>query len=237
MEKKEFSTIETVTNALISAIEGGAYSIGDKLPTETKLCEEYGVSRTTVREAISVARTLGYVETKHGSGSYVISNKANKAESVQEWFALKKTQLNDFFEVRCNIEVMNIRYAIMRRKDSDLASIKAIHNLFENAIMRGDANKMAILDERFHMELARITNNSLLIEMNRIIAKALRPYRQNSFSVEENAVHALIPHEKIIEALEKRDVSAGVKAMQEHIDASLVDIESVAHKVEVEEKS
>ena len=44
-------------------------------------------------------------------------------ESVEEWFALRKSQLNDFFEVRCTVEVMNIRYAIMRRTDEDIEDV------------------------------------------------------------------------------------------------------------------
>ena len=235
MNKKEKSTKDMVVNDLIKSITSGEYSIGDKLPTEGKLCEQFNVGRSTLREAISVVRALGYIETRHGSGSYIVATSVETRETVEQWFALRQSQLNDFFEVRCNIEVMNIRYAIMRRSEEDIEQIKAIHNSFENAIMRGDEIKMAMLDERFHTELARMSGNSLLIEINRIIANALKPYRRKSFTVEENAVHALFPHKNIITALENQDVSAGVKAMQEHIDTSLFDIASVANKVNKEE--
>lgn len=235
MREKEKSTIDMVVNGLIKVITNGEYSIGDRLPTESKLCAQFNVSRSTLREAISVVRALGYIETRHGSGSYIIATSIETRETVEQWFAIKKPELNDFFEVRCNIEVMNIRYAIMRRSDEDIERIKSIHNSFENAIMRGDAVKMAVFDERFHMELARISGNSLLIEINRLIANALKPYRRKSFAVEENAVHALFPHKNIINALENQDVAAGVKAMQEHIDVSLTDIEIVANKVNREE--
>lgn len=177
-KEREINVIDNVAGELIQRIKDGVYSIGDKLPTEKELCQMFEVSRSTLREAISIVRAKGYIETRHGSGSYVIATNVETKESVEEWFALRKSQLNDFFEVRCTVEVMNIRYAIMRRTDEDIERIKQIHNAFENAIMRGDAEKMSVLDEKFHMELARVSGNSLLIEMNRIIAKALRPYRQ-----------------------------------------------------------
>ena len=66
--------------------------------------------------------------------------------------------------------------------------------------------------------------------MNRIIAKALRPYRRKSFGISENAIHALVPHGKIIQALEERDLGAGVQAVEEHIDGSLADIAAAAEK-------
>lgn len=229
-KEKEVNAIDSMVNELTQRITSGVYTVGDKLPTEKELCQMFEVSRSTIREAISVIRAKGYVETRHGSGSYVIATSAENGESVEQWFALRKSQLNDFFEVRCTIEVMNIRYAIMRRTDEDIDKIQKIHNAFENAIMRGDARKMSALDEKFHMELARISDNSLLIEMNRIIANALRPYRMKSFGISENAIHALVPHSKIIQALEARDLTAGVRAVEDHIDGSLADIAAAAEK-------
>jgi len=236
MQMKEKSTIDMVVNELTNCIIGGEYSLGDKLPTEKELCNKFSVSRSTLREAISVVRAKGYIETRHGSGSYIIATSVETRETVEQWFALRKSQLNDFFEVRCNIEVMNIRYAIMRRTDEDIEEIRSIHNAFENATMRGDAEKMAIFDERFHMELARMSGNSLLVEINHIIVNALKPYRQKAFAVAENAIHALFPHKRIIDALENQDLSAGVQAMEDHIDVSLADIEAIAGKVSQEQK-
>ena len=228
---KEINVIDNVVTELTRWITGGEYTVGDKLPTEKELCQKLGVSRSTLREAISVVRAKGYIETRHGSGSYVVSTTAREEETVEQWFALRKSQLNDFFEVRCNIESMNIQYAIMRRSEKDIEGIRRIHNAFENAIMRGDAEKMAALDEKFHMELAKITDNSLLVEMNRIIAVALRPYRKKSFAIADNAIHALEPHNKIIKAIEDRDLSGGVQAVREHVDKSLEDIAAVAEKI------
>lgn len=140
-KEREINVIDNVAGELIQRIKDGVYSIGDKLPTEKELCQMFEVSRSTLREAISIVRAKGYIETRHGSGSYVIATNVETKESVEEWFALRKSQLNDFFEVRCTVEVMNIRYAIMRRTDEDIERIKQIHNAFENAIMRGDAEK------------------------------------------------------------------------------------------------
>lgn len=231
-DQNTLNTIDVVSESIINSIKKGEYPVGGKLPTETKMCEIYQVSRSTLREAISVVRTLGYIETRQGRGSIVISNMPVNKEQVEEWFALKRSELNDFFAVRSMVEEMNVKYAVMRVTDEGLASIKKIHNAFENAILRSDGAKMAILDEKFHMELAKITQNTLLMEINKMISKALRPYRKKSFSLSENTLHALVPHKKIIQALETGDIIAGVKAMQEHMDISLEDIESASKKAE-----
>lgn len=222
--------IDLVVNNLINTIRNGKYSIGDRLPTEKELCKIFDVSRSTLREATSVVRALGYIETRHGSGSYIVETNVENNGTVEQWFALKKSQLNDFFEVRFNVEIMNIRYAILRRSDEDIEQIKNLYNSFENAIVRSDVEKMAILDEKFHMELAIMSDNRLLIEINRLIANALKPYRRKSFALEENVMHALFSHKKILDALENQDVAEGIQAMQDHMDISLKDIDFAANK-------
>ena len=228
--KKETNAIDNVVNELKKRIIRGDYAIGEKLPTEKELCETFHISRSTLREAIGMIRAVGYIETRHGSGSYVIATSVENRENIEQWFALKKSQLNDFFEVRCSVEVMNIKYAILRRTQEDIDRIKVIHNAFENATMRNDAVKMATLDEKFHLELAKMSKNPLLIEFNHMIANYLRPYRMKSFGVSENAVHALIPHSKIIKALQEQDLPGGIQAVQEHVDISLADIAMAAER-------
>ena len=68
-KEREINVIDNVAGELIQRIKDGVYSIGDKLPTEKELCQMFEVSRSTLREAISIVRAKGYIETRHGSGS------------------------------------------------------------------------------------------------------------------------------------------------------------------------
>ena len=86
------------------------------------------------------------------------------------------------------------------------------------------------------MELARVSGNSLLIEMNRIIAKALRPYRRSPLGFLKRDSRAGSPRQDI-QALEERDLGAGVQAVEEHIDGSLADIAAAAERTGDERES
>ncbi len=218
------STIDGIVAKIKKMIFSEQYHVGDKLPTEKTLCAELEVGRSTLREALKMLTAMGYVETLHGKGTFVKCEKEENISSVEEWFAIQESQLNDYFEVRCAIEVLNIKYAIFRRNEKDIEQLETIHNRFENASMRGDAVKMAIWDENFHMAIAEMTRNNLLIVFNKRIAADLRPYRSKTFLIPGNVTNALVPHQEIIKAIKERNLELGIEAVKKHIDISLRDI-------------
>lgn len=220
----KMSIIDSTVSRIKEMILSGQYHVGDKLPPEKTLCAELNVGRSTLREALSMLKAMGYVETLHGRGTFVECEREEDTETIAEWFAIQEPQLNDFFEVRCAIEILNIKYAILRRDEKDVEQLEILHNRFENAALRGDSIKMSILDENFHMAIAEMTRNTLLIAFNKKIASELRPYRSKSFMMSDSATNALIPHQEIIKAIKERKMDEGIEAMKNHIDISLRDI-------------
>jgi GntR family transcriptional repressor for pyruvate dehydrogenase complex len=214
------STVEKIKQLIIS----GQYGVGDKLPTEKEFCEKFNVGRSTVREALSMLKAMGMVSTSHGKGAFVERDREESPETIAQWFMMKEQELNDFMEVRCSIEILNIKYTILRCTSDKIQELELIHNRFENAIMRGDTTKMATLDEAFHLTIANMTNNSLLINFNKHIADTLRPYRLRSFASPSTAYNAVLPHQQIIQAIKEKDIEKGVEAIKNHIDISLKDI-------------
>ena len=75
------SLTDTVADMLKKSIESGEFAPGDKLPPETKLCEDLKVSRTCIREAIRVLQAMGYVEIKHGKGAFVLNRSKSASFS------------------------------------------------------------------------------------------------------------------------------------------------------------
>lgn len=219
------STVEKIKKMILS----GEYRIGDKLPTEKELCEGLDVGRSTVREALSMLKAMGLIKTSRGKGAFIEKIHEDNPESIAQWFIMNENELNDFMEVRCSIEVLNIKYAILRRTEEEIRELELIHNRFENAIMRGDVTKMATLDEAFHIIIANMTHNSLLIDFSSHIAEKLRPYRLRSFASSSTAYNAVLPHQDIIKAIKSKDIEGGEKSIRQHIDTSLRDISYIVN--------
>lgn len=222
--ESKLSVIESSVEKLKKIIGSGEYRVGDKLPTEKELCEKLNVGRSTVREALSMLKAMGLISTCRGKGAFIEKLHEDGPESIAEWFIKNESELNDFIEVRCHIEVLSIKYAILRRKEEEVRELELIHNRFENAIMRGDVTKMAALDEAFHVMIGKMTHNSLLIDFSNHIAERLRPYRLRSFASPSTAYNAVLPHQEIINAIKTKNIPEGEYSVRKHIDISLKDI-------------
>lgn len=170
---------------------------------ERELCEQYGVSRTPIREALSLLSTTGLVEQLPGKGY-----------RVRE---LKLEDLIEIFNAREAVETMNARLACQMADDkllSDLALIK-------KALLEGSSEKdvLALMDHgrSFHDMLAHQTRNSILNEfyfklrnlvfLTRIITRQIPDLEENS----------RIYHAKIIDAIERRDPDESEAMMREHL--------------------
>jgi GntR family transcriptional repressor for pyruvate dehydrogenase complex len=223
------SISDQVAKQLQSLITSGEFKVGDKLPTENELCAQFGVGRSTVREALRVLVAMGMVRILPGKGAFVAKNEDNSFDAIKYWFTEKHAELSELIEVRMAIEPLAIRLAIQRASDESIRQIQEIHSAFKAAALKQDHIELAILDESFHNAIIYASGNSLLIKIGKLIADAMKEFRARSFAVHENISHATIPHERIVEAILKKDEKAGVEAMMNHLALSKEDMEKVVN--------
>ena len=86
-EIKRLTIVQQVVDGLKEYIMSGELQVGDKLPTERELCQQFGVGRGTVREAVCTLQALGFVEMIPGKGSYVASKEESSDKEITRWFA------------------------------------------------------------------------------------------------------------------------------------------------------
>lgn len=215
--------VQQIKNEILS----GAYKIGDRIPTEKDLCQQLGVGRSTVREALRMLKALGFIEVKQGKGAFIIKTSEDSDEKIRDWFSKNKIELIDFIQVRMSLEPLAVRLFIERASDEQINNIDRILVLFENATESGNALDLALLDEAFHTAIAEASGNNLLIMLNRTIVEFFREYRVRSFAVKKNIKNALEPHRKIMQAIRARDSDAAAQAMIDHLKLSMTDINRV----------
>ncbi len=224
---EKMSRTEKVLVSLKEYITSGQFSVGDKFSTENEIGGMLNVGRSTVREAYRILQALGYLEVKPGRGAFVAKINEEDKETVVEWFTEHGVEIMDFIDVRMAIEPLAVKLLIERADGKDIDKLEMIHEEFKHTINSGDSIKLSFLDQSFHNTIVEATNNKLLISINQKISDAFIEYRNKAFSVRENVIHALKPHEDILNSIKSRDAQTAQKSMIKHLEISLEDIRGV----------
>ena len=233
---QRMSITDSVVADIKEMIMSGEYKIGEKLPTEMKLCDQMGVSRTCVREAIRVLQAIGYVEIRPGKGAFV-ANYQKSTDNSSLWYDVEGVKFYDFMEVRMAIETLSVRLAVERATDKQIRELREIHTSFVEATEKRDMLKMIMLDELFHTKIITFTNNQLLININKQLLERFRIYRGDSFTNKMVYKNAVEPHERILLCFEMRNPSSAVEEMRKHLNSTTQDMELIHNKTKKEKSS
>ena len=223
---QRMSITDSVVADIKEMIMSGEYKIGEKLPTEMKLCDQMGVSRTCVREAIRVLQAIGYVEIRPGKGAFV-ANYQKSTDNSSLWYDVEGVKFYDFMEVRMAIETLSVRLAVERATDKQIRELREIHTSFVEATEKRDMLKMIMLDELFHTKIITFTNNQLLININKQLLERFRIYRGDSFTNKMVYKNAVEPHERILLCFEMRNPSSAVEEMRKNLNITTQDMELI----------
>ncbi len=234
-EIQKISITNMVAENIRELIETGQYIPGQKLPTEAGFCQMWGVSRTSIREALRILQALGYVDIKPGKGSFV-SEQPFLQKSQKNWYESENAQFSDFMEVRFAIEPLAVRLSVERATPKEVAELFEVHQSFIHANESHDLTKMIMLDELFHTKIMSYTKNPLLININKQLLNSFRIYRGESFTdscVYNNAVQ---PHERILQCFYAKDMETAVLEMQRHLEITEADMRQIHGNSGIEEK-
>lgn len=211
---------DQITELLGSQIRSGSYPVNARLPTEKFMTEEYGVSRTVVREAISRLKSEGLVETRQGSGTVVLDPKNYEA------FRLGRNDDNPargvvrIIELRRGIEAEMAALAAKRRTVAEMQQIKRALKAIDKAVKAGGDGVEEDLE--FHIAISRATSNphytALLGLLTRALTDAIRVTRGNEARTDYMAAQVRDEHQAICVAIEGRDPDAARAAAFRHME-------------------
>jgi DNA-binding FadR family transcriptional regulator len=207
--------------ALTRRIHGGKLGAGDRLPTEAEVVAEFGVSRTVVREALSRLQAAGLVETRHGVGTFVTAGEARATFRITPQQLATLQDVIAVLELRIGVETEAAALAAQRRTEAQLTRMRAALAGFERAVAAGQDAVEA--DFRFHLEVAKATQNSHFAELLSTLGMKIIPRARlepaEALSPERIAylrrVHG--EHESIFDAIAAGDADAARAAMRTHL--------------------
>jgi DNA-binding FadR family transcriptional regulator len=217
------SLTSQVVEAVSDRIQSGRYKRGEQLPTEKDLIEEFGVSRTVVREAIANLKASGMVSTRQGVGAFV-SDEGVRAFRIAEENLSVIEEVLEALELRIAIESEAAALAARRRSPEALARIAAACAAMDAAIAAG--GDTVGLDIDFHRAIAQATGNRHFLGLFNYLGEVLVPrarvptHRFDATSLQDYLRRISGEHQQIVDAIEAGDGDAARAAMRLHLGGS-----------------
>lgn len=175
--------------------------------SQDDLCEELGISRTPVREALIELQNENFISFVRGRGFKVVE--------------LTKKEALDIVEMRRDIELFGAELAAKRINDDQLTRLEAKHEKMADSINSKNTKLLYSLDYDFHNIIFEATGNSWLIDtIIKLRTHFLRVETQSAFSDIKTAKAVLKEHEGVVEALKKHNPKMARKAMEHHLNCT-----------------
>jgi GntR family transcriptional regulator, transcriptional repressor for pyruvate dehydrogenase complex len=190
---------------------------GDVLPPERELAQRFGVSRSSVRDAIRSLELIGLLEPQQGRGTVVCEPSADAVVGPLTAVILQKRELvRELLEVRKTVEP-----PLARRAAEHITGLQIheLEELLERQSSRVSNGELAIEeDNQFHYLIARAADNAVLLHIVDVLMETLHETREKSLQTGGRPQKSLAGHRRILAALKRRDPAASEKAMRQHIE-------------------
>jgi len=169
---------------------------------ERELMQALGVSRTPVREALSILEQQGFVKTIPRRGIFIVrKSKREIIEMIQMWAAL---------------ESMSARLATLHAPDAEIGKLRHLFDSFQNSPPAEHLDEYSDANIAFHQMIIRLGGSLLIEEATRNLFLHVRAIRRATISQNNRAARSIIDHLKIIEALERRDTELAERLTRQH---------------------
>lgn len=221
---KGISVAAQIANQLVAAIRVGELALGDRLPSESELAAQFGVSRASVREALSSLQFSGYLETVRGSGTVVISTTAIGQNPISDTGIRRVSDLIDVFQARLLVEPEVIRHGALDPLPATLRTLERMLEGMEVSLAGGGHDQHS--DLGLHLALIRPCRNPVLVETaERLISQTegtlWRRVRNHAWADAELPKLWFTHHLAMADAVMHRDPDRAAEASREHLKSVL----------------
>jgi DNA-binding GntR family transcriptional regulator len=201
-ENQAMKISDTLREKIEEQIATGALPPGSSLD-EATLVEQYGVSRTPVREALIQLAAEGLIEIRPRRGAVVT--------------AIGPTRLSEMFEVMAELEAMCARLAARRMSDAERKVLQTAHEACENARSKDDSDAYFYCNEQFHSAIYAGSHNAFLIDQSSQLQRRLRPYRRLQLRVRDRMGTSFQEHQCVVQAINAGDADGAALALRSHV--------------------
>ena len=226
------SLYQRIVQQITSQIVSGILTPGASLPVEAELAQQFGVSRTVIREAVRVLVAKGLISVRQGSGMRVQPPESwNYLDPLVLFEQVRSGRgealLGEVLEVRRIFEIEVAGLAAKRRTPEDLTAMQTSLAGMEEHL--GDPDIFTDFDVEFHEHILAAARNRLLREAMRPVAETLQTGRSITNRLAKGTEASMTGHREIYDAIEMKDVAAARDAMGRHVAQFEQDIRVSLH--------
>lgn len=214
-----------IAEQVVKKIRNNVYPAGSKLPPERMIAEQMGVSRPSVREAISALQIVGIVHSRPGDGTYVTDSFGSEELATQAFEVLEESDSPlIILQARRAMEIGVARVAITVAGDKEVENIETAWQERYEKGKRGDYDSFLRYGKSFHLSLAHATNNPVIVSiMENLLNATQQPLwvymRKAYYEAGQDRIEKMLQvHNEIVEAIRQRDADRAILAMEEHFD-------------------
>jgi len=193
---------DAVVSKLQQQLSLGEYQAGQKLPSEPELMQQFGVGRSTIREAIRILANTGLLSVRQGSGTFVeIQNGI--AEPLSQ--RLRRANAGDLDEVRQLLEIKAAEKAALHRTKKDIEKMKLLLKKRDMAAKADDTEEAIRVDVQFHIAIAAASRNDILADLYRTFAEQLGRHFLEVHHSTESFIQSQSWHESLLKSIVDQD--------------------------------
>lgn len=211
---------DQVFDQLRELIFRGEFKAGEKILTERELAEAFGVSRTSVRDAINKLVVMGLLEQRQGQGTLVCSPELRENSLIGTMVGTQDVSIADLLEVRMGLECNAAALAATRAVEKDFQFMEKSIEEMQKEVAFGRLGTEA--DASFHMAIAYATKNPLQVFMMKnfydFLFTGIKVNLEGLYQIPGNIDIIIEQHKAICQAIRDHDPEASYWAMKRHID-------------------
>jgi GntR family transcriptional repressor for pyruvate dehydrogenase complex len=209
-------TYESVLSHLHHLVEEGTLRPGDKLPSERRIAERFGVGRSSVRDAIRILEARGLVKARQGGGTVVQAFSADALVSELAGTLVRKRALvQELMDVRSIIEPPLAARAAAHASPAQIELLEEILRRQRQKLLRGE--RAVDEDTAFHSQIARAAGNRVMLSVLDTLVGLLTETRRRVLQDAERSRASLEGHRLVLRAIRRRDADGAEAAMRRHI--------------------
>ncbi|MFA9480342.1 FadR/GntR family transcriptional regulator [Phycisphaerales bacterium AB-hyl4] len=206
--------VEQVVEQLREQVVTGRFQPDEALPSEGRLAEQFGVSRTVLREAMHQLRYAGLIEVSHGRRPRVKAPNADASLlSLTTWMQRSDLAIDQLLEVRRPIECEIVRLATTR---GDAEMLRELRNCIDRLRKATTMARRVAFDALFHRQLAEAAGNPIFLLLLDALNPLLVEQRRRTLKG-RGAERAAADHEAILDRIEQHDPAGATQAMMDHL--------------------
>ncbi|SPA45589.1 FadR/GntR family transcriptional regulator [Cupriavidus taiwanensis] len=210
----------SVANQAVSLIQqwvrDGTFPAGTLLPAQRELAAKVGISRASLREAISTLQGMGVVVSRPGKGVYVTA-AGDSAAATPPWRFAATHSLIDIYQLRFALEGLTARLAALAISAGEIEQLRQNAATMQRAIEADAYDEASQLDYEFHTLIVTVSGNQVIREILRESAEVMRESQRLPYYRRGARNATFVEHSAIIEALAARQPEQAQRAMERHI--------------------